>query len=128
MFHVEFDIDPTWFKEQQNLERLSRPPGSRIKKDRERLLVGYVDGVLILAFPRFQVSTVSPGTGEGWFSLNPIRLGSCSTRSRRSCASSSARTPTASAASSRLWRGASRCASASTIPSLASWQLALTRS
>lgn len=76
MSEVAFDIDPAWYKEQQKLEKLSRPSGrSRIKKENERLLVGYVDGVLILAFPRFEVSVVAPGAGQGWFSLNPIYFG-----------------------------------------------------
>ena len=75
MTHIEFDLDPSWFEEQLKLAKAGRPAGrSKIAKERERLLIGYVDGVLILAFPHFEVSTVASGEGAGWFSLNPPRL------------------------------------------------------
>lgn len=71
-----FNIDPCWFAQQMQLARTARPyGGARIRKDEERLLVGFVDGVLILAFPNFQASTASAGGAELWFSLNPHRFG-----------------------------------------------------
>ena len=72
MFNVVLDLDPAWYEEQRRLALLARPAGGRkSRKLKERLLIGYVDGVLILAFPRFEVSTTAPGSGAGWFSLNP---------------------------------------------------------
>lgn len=73
-FNVAFDLDPAWFEQQRKFAKLARPPGTRIRKDRERLLIGYVDGVLIVAFPGLEVSTVAAGAGEDWLSLNPHRL------------------------------------------------------
>ncbi len=70
-----FNIDPRWYAQQMKLAKSVRPHGgARIRKEAERLLVGFVDRVLILAFPYFEASTTSAGSGEFWFSLNPHRF------------------------------------------------------
>ena len=76
MFEITFNIAPSWYAQQMKLAAAARPAGgARIFKERERLLIGFVDRVLILAFPNFEASSVTAGRGEGWFSLNPHRFG-----------------------------------------------------
>ncbi|MCC6812138.1 MAG: hypothetical protein IT381_32255 [Deltaproteobacteria bacterium] len=68
-----FDVDPAWYKQQLAIEKTSRPRGRRRNKN-ERMLVGFVDGVLVLVFPSLTASVVADGAGEGWFSISQQKL------------------------------------------------------